>query len=164
MEHMSMTLRTATLFIALGFSAATIAAPRGDVAAGKAKAQQVCAACHGADGNKTLDSTYPKLAGQYADYLSKALHDYKSGKRSNAIMVGQAQAPERQGNRRPVGLLRLARSAHPRPERARALSERPESSAGDVRRLAGGVVGGIANRGDFRECAPSRSSRCPASG
>jgi cytochrome c553 len=90
MEHMSMTLRTATLFIALGFSAATIAAPRGDVAAGKAKAQQVCAACHGADGNKTLDSTYPKLAGQYADYLSKALHDYKSGKRANAIMAGFA--------------------------------------------------------------------------
>jgi cytochrome c553 len=92
MEHMSMTLRTATLFLALGFSAAAIAAPRGDVAAGKAKAQQVCSACHGADGNKTLDNTYPKLAGQYADYLSKALHDYKAGKRTNAIMVGQAQA------------------------------------------------------------------------
>ena len=85
-----MTLRTATLFIALGFSAATIAAPRGDVAAGKAKAQQVCAACHGADGNKTLDSTYPKLAGQYADYLAKSLRDYQTGSRKNAIMAGFA--------------------------------------------------------------------------
>jgi cytochrome c553 len=91
MELMSMTLRTTSLVIALSFSAATLAAPHGNAAAGKAKAQQVCAACHGADGNKTLDNTYPKLAGQYPDYLSKALHEYKSGKRSNAIMGGQAQ-------------------------------------------------------------------------
>lgn len=91
MEHMSMTLRTATLFITLCFSAATLAAPHGNAAAGKAKAQQVCSACHGADGNKTLDNTYPKLAGQYPDYLSKALHDYKSGMRKNPIMGGQAQ-------------------------------------------------------------------------
>ena len=63
----------------------------GNADRGAEKARQVCAACHGADGNKTLDNTYPKLAGQYADYLSKALHDYKAGKRTNAIMVGQAQ-------------------------------------------------------------------------
>ena len=91
MENMSMSLRSITLCIALAFSAAAAAAPNGNVAAGKAKAQQVCAACHGADGNKTLDGSYPKLAGQYADYLSKALHDYKSGKRKNPIMGGQAQ-------------------------------------------------------------------------
>lgn len=63
----------------------------GNIAAGKVKATEVCAACHGADGNKTLDNTYPKLAGQYPDYLLKALKEYKSGKRSNAVMVGQAQ-------------------------------------------------------------------------
>jgi cytochrome c553 len=63
----------------------------GNIAAGKQKATTVCAACHGLDGNKTLDNTYPKLAGQYPDYLLKALKDYKSGKRSNAIMAGQAQ-------------------------------------------------------------------------
>ena len=88
---MSMTLRAATLCLALAFSASAFAAPTGNIAAGKAKAQTVCAACHGADGNKTLDGTYPKLAGQYSDYLSKALHDYKSGKRKNPIMAGQAQ-------------------------------------------------------------------------
>lgn len=91
MNDMSMSLRTLTLFLGLAFSAASIAAPHGNAAAGKAKAQQVCSACHGADGNKTLDASYPKLAGQYPDYLSKALHDYKSGKRTNAIMGGQAQ-------------------------------------------------------------------------
>ena len=90
MNNMSMILRTATLLIALAFSASALAGPKGKIAAGKAKAQ-VCAACHGADGNKTLDGTYPKLAGQYPDYLSKALHEYKTGKRKNAIMAGQAQ-------------------------------------------------------------------------
>ena len=64
---------------------------KGNAAAGKQKAV-VCAACHGADGNKTLDNTYPKLAGQYPDYLLKALKDYKSGKRNNAVMAGQVQA------------------------------------------------------------------------
>lgn len=85
-----MTLRTATLLLALAFSTASQAAPTGNLAAGKAKAQ-ACAACHG-DGNKTLDGTYPKLAGQYPEYLSKALHEYKSGKRKNPIMGGQAQS------------------------------------------------------------------------
>lgn len=85
-----MTLRTTTLFIAIFFSASTLAGVTGNVAAGQTKSQ-VCAACHGADGSKTLDDTYPKLGGQYPDYLSKALHEYKSGKRSNPIMAGQAQ-------------------------------------------------------------------------
>jgi cytochrome c553 len=68
---------------------ATAAAAPGDPKAGE-KASVACAACHGADGNKTLDGTYPKLAGQYADYLIKTMQDYRSGARSNVIMVGQA--------------------------------------------------------------------------
>jgi cytochrome c553 len=91
MESNRMKLRATCLAIALAFSAAAFAAPTGHAAAGKAKAQQVCSACHGADGNKTLDGSYPKLAGQYPDYLSKVLHDYKAGKRKNPIMMGQAQ-------------------------------------------------------------------------
>ena len=61
----------------------------GDPKAGE-NASAVCAACHGADGNKGLDGTYPKLAGQYADYLVKSLQDYRSGARVNAVMNGQA--------------------------------------------------------------------------
>jgi len=34
---------------------------------------------------------YPKLSGQYPDYLQKALRDYKSGARKNPIMAGFAQ-------------------------------------------------------------------------
>ena len=66
-----------------------------DPAAGAAKAKEVCAACHGMDGNSPTPD-YPKLGGQYEDYLAKALRDYKSGVRKNAIMAGFAGALTRQ--------------------------------------------------------------------
>lgn len=57
-----------------------------------AVAGQVCAACHAADGN-SIAATNPKLAGQFAEYLSKQLRDFKShdGKpalRQSAVMNG----------------------------------------------------------------------------
>ena len=61
----------------------------GDAAAGKEKAAQVCAACHGADGNRT-DPQYPRLAGQHASYLVQALKEYQDGGRKNPIMLGFA--------------------------------------------------------------------------
>lgn len=63
---------------------------KGNAESGKAKAAQVCAACHGADGNKPSDPTQPILAGQYYDYLVRALTDYKIGRRNNPIMKGFA--------------------------------------------------------------------------
>ena len=60
----------------------------GDAAAGKDKAQ-TCAACHGLNGVSTSDQ-FPILAGQYKDYLIQALHEYKSGARTNSIMKGMA--------------------------------------------------------------------------
>jgi cytochrome c553 len=56
--------------------------------AGKEKSRP-CAACHGADGN-SQSQDFPRLAGQYYDYLVKALTDYKSGARKNPIMAPQA--------------------------------------------------------------------------
>ena len=67
--------------------AAGSAFAKGDVEAGKAKAV-VCQACHGADGNAGTDPQYPRLAGQYRDYLARALSEYKSGDRKNPIMAG----------------------------------------------------------------------------
>jgi cytochrome c553 len=64
------------------------AAPKGDAAAGQAKAA-VCAACHNADGNSVI-SANPMLAGQGARYLAKQLHDFKSGARANPVMMGMA--------------------------------------------------------------------------
>ena len=60
-----------------------------DLVAGQAKVKQVCAACHGQDGN-SQSPDYPKLGGQYPDYIAKALRDYKSGARKNPIMAGFA--------------------------------------------------------------------------
>lgn len=62
----------------------------GNIALGKEKATQACVACHGADGVKAIDPSYPVLAGQYEDFLVRALSDYKSGARKNAIMAGMA--------------------------------------------------------------------------
>ena len=62
----------------------------GNAASGKQKAAQVCAACHGAEGNKPSDPTQPILAGQHYDYLVRALTDYKIGRRNNPIMKGFA--------------------------------------------------------------------------
>jgi len=61
-----------------------------DAEKGKQKAAQVCAACHGPDGNKPSAPDQPILAGQYYDYLVRALSDYKNGRRNNAIMKGFA--------------------------------------------------------------------------
>jgi cytochrome c553 len=60
----------------------------GDIDRGKTKVA-TCVACHGQDGN-AVDPQYPRLAGQYADYLARALHEYKDGDRDNAIMKGFA--------------------------------------------------------------------------
>lgn len=55
-----------------------------------------CASCHGANFSKPIDGSYPKIAGQHADYLYVALKAYKTeGKpyvgRGNAIMAGQVK-------------------------------------------------------------------------
>jgi cytochrome c553 len=80
-------LATVAALAALGAGTATAA----DLEAGKKKVAEVCAACHGQDGATPTAPEYPKLAGQYPDYLAKALKDYKSGLRKNAIMAGFAQ-------------------------------------------------------------------------
>lgn len=59
-------------------------------AAGKEKSK-TCAACHGPDGNSTAPD-FPRLAGQNYDYLVRALVEYKSGERKNAIMAPTAAA------------------------------------------------------------------------
>ena len=85
--------RVTRCLAALGFSAVALApAVAGDIAKGREKADQVCASCHGKDGNTPIDPSYPRLAGQYEDYLLRALLDYKSDQRKNAIMAAQAKA------------------------------------------------------------------------
>lgn len=55
-----------------------------DAVAGRQKAQ-VCAACHGADGNSTIPQN-PILAGQTARYLYLQIRDFKEGRRKDPVM------------------------------------------------------------------------------
>ena len=70
-------------------SASALAA--GDAAKGQVIVNNVCIACHAADGNSVI-SANPKLAGQHADYINKQLTNFKSGDRKNAVMTGIATA------------------------------------------------------------------------
>ena len=81
-------VKPALLVTLLAFASAG-AADAADLANGQAKAKQICVACHGLDGNSQV-ADYPKIGGQYPDYLAKALRDYKSGARKNPIMAGMA--------------------------------------------------------------------------
>jgi cytochrome c553 len=64
-----------------------VAADYGDPAKAQSIANQICAACHGADGNSPLPMN-PSLAGQHPEYLFKQLNEFKSGNRNNAVMMG----------------------------------------------------------------------------
>jgi cytochrome c553 len=77
--------------IAAGIMLASASAYAADVAKGEQLAQAQCAACHGKDFASPVDPSYPKLAGQYVDYLEKALRDYQTGARKNAIMGALAK-------------------------------------------------------------------------
>ena len=87
---------TRLLVLALSLALAGAAQARGNAEAGKEKAAQVCAACHGPTGAQPTAPENPILAGQHYDYLVRALRDYKSGKRGNAIMKGFAASLSKQ--------------------------------------------------------------------
>ena len=70
----------------LAFSGAAQAG--GDPVAGKLK-DSMCVGCHGIEGYRTAyPSVYnvPKLGGQHAEYMVKALEAYKTGARSHPSM------------------------------------------------------------------------------
>lgn len=70
---------------------------KADIVKGQTIAAQVCAACHGADGNSSAPIN-PKLAGQHPEYLVKQLQNFKlkpgakEAERANAVMAGFAAA------------------------------------------------------------------------
>ena len=67
---------------------AQTSAPAGDAAAGAQKTQ-MCVGCHGIIGWRTAyPEVYkvPKIGGQHAPYIVKALQEYKSGERSHPSM------------------------------------------------------------------------------
>jgi cytochrome c553 len=71
-----------------GAAGAAAPAAKPDLAKGQAVAA-TCQACHTADGSRGAPAN-PIIAGQFPEYLAKQLHEFKSGKRKNAIMQGMA--------------------------------------------------------------------------
>jgi len=58
---------------------------------GRAKAQEVCVACHGEQGVSAVVE-YPNLAGQSGAAIYKQLSDYRTGSRTNQLMTDIAKA------------------------------------------------------------------------
>ena len=78
-------------------SSSSAGLPPGRIAAGEQLAQskgkatgQSCIDCHGAEGNAPIDPSYPKLGGQYGDYIAHALQAYRAGDREHMLMSPQA--------------------------------------------------------------------------
>lgn len=80
-------LATSMLFAFSGIAQA------GDAAAGKEK-NSMCVGCHGIEGYRTaFPEAYhvPKIGGQHAEYLIKALEGYRDGTRSHPSMTALAK-------------------------------------------------------------------------
>jgi cytochrome c len=71
---------TVAALAALAMVASSVAVAQDGPTLYKAK---TCIACHGADGNKPIMPTYPKIAGQNKEYAINQMKDIKSGARNN---------------------------------------------------------------------------------
>ena len=85
-----------------GHTSSSSGLPEGHVDAGKQLAEakgkatgQACVDCHGAEGNAPIDAAYPKIGGQYHDYIAHSLQLYRDGDRSGSpttdLMASQAK-------------------------------------------------------------------------
>ena len=80
-------LLAAFLWPAVVAAQAPVSAPnaKAQLERGQQLATQVCAACHGVDGNSAAPAN-PNIAGQHVDYITQQLAHYKAGIRQNAVM------------------------------------------------------------------------------
>ena len=85
----SLAAAAVSTYAAEGAKPAPAVVAKPDLAKGEASYATVCVACHAADGNSAIPAN-PKLSQQHPEYLVKQLHEFKSGKRANAIMAGFA--------------------------------------------------------------------------
>src|SRR5438309_2693373 len=82
-------LALAIVAVALPAAAAQSAGDKPDLAKAQQLVTQVCAACHGADGN-SVSPANPSIAGQHAEYITLQLINFKSGVRNNPVMASMA--------------------------------------------------------------------------
>ncbi len=86
------------------FAAQGAAEAQGDVKAGRAKAENVCAVCHGVDGLAKIPEA-PNIAGQNENYLIEQLTAFKSGERKNEMMSIVSQNSIGRRHRKSGGVL-----------------------------------------------------------
>ena len=87
--HLAAVVVASVLIPAAGLAQSSV---KGDPAKAQPIVQQVCAACHGVDGNSAAPPN-PSLAGQHPEYLLKQLLSFKPQgnkppERSNVVMAG----------------------------------------------------------------------------
>jgi len=89
--------RTAATQSAGAQPASSAGLPEGRIAQGEQLAKrpgsvlpQSCIECHGTDGNNPLAPIYPRIGGQYSDYLAYALLAYRGQTRTHPMMTAQA--------------------------------------------------------------------------
>jgi cytochrome c553 len=85
-----MTKATAIAGIAIAAALAASATHAADPAAGKAKYETTCIACHGANG-VSIAPIYPNVAGQKEEYLVAQMKAFRDGSRQNPIMAPMAK-------------------------------------------------------------------------
>lgn len=86
-------MKRLTFLAAMLVASSVVAAPKADLAKGKKIAENVCAACHAADGNSGI-AMYPRLSAQHADFIFRETKAIKEGKRttgSSAAMMAMVQ-------------------------------------------------------------------------
>ena len=76
--------------------AAPVVAKAPDAKVAELLKKGACVSCHGENFSKPIDPSYPKIAGQYGDYLFVALKSYKTDNnpkvgRANGVMGGVAK-------------------------------------------------------------------------
>ena len=123
--------------------------PAGNIEAGMKLATTkrngpACVDCHGAEGNAPIDKSYPKLGGQYSDYIEHALLAYRKGDRDNRADEPAGEGTHRPADRRPRCVFPFDGKPPGRPARRavtlrHALKKRP-AQAGLFRYADHGVV------------------------
>ena len=83
--HAGRGLRACGAALALSILTCTPVFAAGSVAAGRQKAQQ-CQVCHGLDGLSKMPLA-PNIAGSPAEYLEKAINEFRKGVRKNEMMT-----------------------------------------------------------------------------
>ncbi len=78
-----LTQMTVAAVVGLGFASSALALDGGALYLDATKGG--CSACHGKDAKSPIMPTYPKLAGQNADYAYNQIKDIQSGARANGM-------------------------------------------------------------------------------